>query len=336
MKAALYLGEHQLVVKDIPIPEPGPNEVRVRVAYCGVCGTDVHIYHGDGGAADVTPPLIIGHEFSGVVDSVGSSVTKLKVGDRVSVNPNDMCGECWYCHNGMEHFCEKYTGIGTTVNGGFAEYCVASESTVYKVGDMDLISAAMVEPLSCCIRGIDLCGIRPGNQVLIVGGGPIGLIMAQLAKLSGATVILSEPSHEKRDIARHLGADMIIDPIHVDIPTFLRKNDVRLSHIIECVGSPALIEQTLEWAGKGAVIMLFGLTGPEAEITIKPDVIFKKELRITSSFINPYTYGRAIELLKTKKVDVTNMIKNIISLEELENALASDTLRKQGKVMVKL
>ena len=111
---------------------------------------------------------------------------------------------------------------------------------------------------------------------------------------------------------------------------------IRLKCVIECVGSPATIAQAIDWAGKGATVMLFGLTGPDAEITVKPDVIFKKELRITSSFINPYTYSRAIELLRTGAVDVTTMIRNVIPLEELERALAADTLRKQGKVAVKL
>lgn len=336
MKAAVYLGKERLEVQDVPLPTPGANEVRVRVAYCGVCGTDVHIYHGDGGAADVTPPLIPGHEFSGIVDAVGENVTRLKVGDAVSVNPNDMCGECWYCHNGMEHFCEHFTGIGTTVNGGFAEYCIASESTVYPVGDLDLMTAAMAEPLSCCVHGIDLCGIRPGDQVMVIGTGPIGLIMLQLAKHSGATVIATARSDHKRQLALSLGADLVIDPNAEDVPAVLAERGIRLKCVIECVGSPSTIAQAIDWAGKGATVMLFGLTGPDAEIVVKPDVIFKKELRITSSFINPYTYSRAIELLRTGAVDVTTMIRNVIPLEELESALATDTLRKQGNVVVKL
>ena len=336
MKAAVYLGPNHLEVQELPIPDVGDNQVLVKVAYCGICGTDVHIYHGDGGAADVNPPLIIGHEFSGTVCKIGKNVTKLKVGDAVSVNPNDMCGECWYCHNGMEHFCEHFTGIGTTVNGGFAEYCVASESTVYKVGDLDLMAAAMVEPLSCCLHGIDLCGIRPGDAVMVIGTGPIGLIVLQLAKNCGATVVATARSPQKKELAMSLGADIVIDPNTEDVPAVLAERGLRLNCVIECVGSPKTIGQAIDWAGKGATIMLFGLTGPDAEITVKPDVIFKKELKITSSFINPYTYGRSVELLRAGKVDVKTMIRNVISLEGLEDALATDKLRKQGKVVVKL
>lgn len=336
MKAAVYLGPGRLEVQEAPVPSVGPKDVLVKVAYCGICGTDVHIFHGDGGAADVKPPLIIGHEFSGVVEAVGSAVTKLSVGDAVSVNPNDMCGECYFCHNAMEHFCERFTGIGTTVNGGFAEYCVASESTVYPVGTLDLLSAAMAEPLSCCVHGIDLCHIRPGDQVMVIGTGPIGLIMLQLAKLSGANVIATARSERKRELALSLGADLVIDPNREDIPSILDKNHINLDCVIECVGSPQTIAQAIDWAGKGATVMLFGLTGPDTEISIKPDVIFKKELKITSSFINPYTYSRSIKLLQAGKIDVTRMISRIISLEELGAALADDTLRRQGKVIVKL
>ncbi len=337
MKAAVYLGPRHLEIRDVPIPPVGENEVLIKVAYCGICGTDVHIYHGDGGAADVTPPLIIGHEFSGIVEKVGGNVKKLKVGDKVSVNPNDMCGECYFCHNGMEHFCEHFTGIGTTVNGGFAEYCVASESTVYKTETLDLLQAAMVEPLSCCVHGIDLCGIKPGDTVLIMGTGPIGLIMLQLAKLSGAGMVIATARSEKKsELAKSMGADRVINVSTEDLETEIAALCRNLNCIIECVGNPSTIEQAISVAGKGATVMLFGLTGPDAKIEIKPDIIFKKELKITSSFINPYTYSRSINLLNTAKIDVTSMIKNIIPLEKLEEALSTDILRKQGKVVVKL
>ena len=337
MKAAVYLGPGHLEIRDVPIPPVGENEVLIKVAYCGICGTDVHIYHGDGGAANVNPPLIIGHEFSGIVEKVGGNVTKLKIGDKVSVNPNDMCGECYFCHNGMEHFCEHFTGIGTTVNGGFAEYCVASESTVYKTETLDLLQASMVEPLSCCVHGIDLCGIKPGDTVLIMGTGPIGLIMLQLAKLAGAGMVIATARSEKKsELAKSMGADRVINVSTEDLEAEIAALCRNLNCVIECVGNPGTIEQAISVAGKGATVMLFGLTGPDAKIEIKPDMIFKKELRITSSFINPYTYSRSINLLNTAKIDVTSMIKNIIPLEKLEDALSTDTLRKQGKVVVKL
>ena len=208
MKAAVYHGKHDLRVEEVPEKELKDNEVMIQVKYCGVCGTDIHIFNGDGGSSAVTPPLIPGHEFSGVVAKVGSGVTKFKVGDRVSGDPNDMCGECYFCKNAKQHFCTNNIGVGTTVDGGFAEYVVMREKQVYKFSDsLSFIEAAMAEPISCCLHGIDLCNIKYGDTVLVMGGGPIGMIMLQLAKNAGASkVILSEPVEEKRELALKLGA----------------------------------------------------------------------------------------------------------------------------------
>src|SRR5665647_1198658 len=123
MKALVYMGKQNLAVKDVQIPAIGDNDVLIKLKYCGVCGTDMHIYNGEGGSYEVTPPLIMGHEFSGYVEKVGSKVCKVKAGDLVTVDPNDMCGNCYYCNNAMEQFCTNNIGIGTTVDGGFAEYC---------------------------------------------------------------------------------------------------------------------------------------------------------------------------------------------------------------------
>lgn len=337
MKAAVYLGPKRLEVRDIPIPTLKSRDVLVKVAYCGICGTDVHIFSGDGGAAEVEPPLVIGHEFSGVVEAVGSEVTKVRRGDRVSVDPNDMCGQCYFCRNGKEHFCKGFTGIGTTANGGFAEYCVVPEKQVYNVEGIDLLSAAMAEPLSCCIHGIELCDIRPGSEVLIIGGGPIGLLMLQLSKLSGAGKVgIVVRSKEKAVSAAAAGADLVINMSNESADDIIRREFDNLDTVIECVGSTAMIENAVEWAGMGAVVMLFGLTAPDATAVIKPSVIFKKELRITSSFINPYTYERSIKLLRSGRIDVLSSVKNIIALDQLAEALSSDSLRKRGKVVVKL
>ena len=161
MKAAVYCGKEDLRVKEVPVREPEDNEVVIRVKYCGVCGTDIHIFHGDGGCCDVKPPLIPGHEFSGVVEKVGAAVKTVKPGDRVAGNPNDMCGECYFCKNGKEHFCENNIGVGTTVDGGFAEYVVLREKQVYKFSEnLSFIEAAMAEPISCCLNAIDLCNVQ--------------------------------------------------------------------------------------------------------------------------------------------------------------------------------
>ena len=251
MKAAVYHGPGGLRVEEVPVRELKDNEVKIQVKYCGICGTDIHIFHGDGGCCDVTPPLVPGHEFSGVVAEVGSKVKTVKVGDRVTGDPNDMCGECYFCKNGMQHFCKNNIGIGTTVDGGFAEYVIMREKQVYKVSDdLSFIEAAMTEPISCCLHGIDLCNIKAGDTVLVIGGGPIGMIMMQLAKNAGASkVIMSEPVEEKREQALKLGATKTIDPLHEDVEAVLAEYCENVNVVIECVGNVHTQADAVRFAG---------------------------------------------------------------------------------------
>jgi D-arabinose 1-dehydrogenase-like Zn-dependent alcohol dehydrogenase len=135
MKSAVFYGKHDLRIEETDIPEVKEQEVLIKVMACGVCGTDVHIFEGDKGAADCPIPVILGHEFAGVIVKAGTGVTSVKIGDRVCVDPNDMCGKCYYCRSGIGHFCENMIGIGTTVNGGFSEYCCVNEKQVYHLAD---------------------------------------------------------------------------------------------------------------------------------------------------------------------------------------------------------
>jgi 2-desacetyl-2-hydroxyethyl bacteriochlorophyllide A dehydrogenase len=338
MRALVYKGKRQLAVEHVAVSEVGENDVLIRLKYCGVCGTDLHIYHGEGGAFNVTPPLIMGHEFSGIVEKVGAKVSKVKPGDLVSVDPNNMCGNCYYCNNAMEQFCEKVIGIGTTVDGGFAQYCTVCDTQVFKYKDgMDPLIAAMTEPVSCCVHGILLCNIKPGDEVLVIGGGPIGLIMLQLAKLSGAgKVILSEPIAEKREMALKFGADLTINPIEEDLAAILKANCKNINAVIECVGNVRTIAAALELAGKGATVMMFGLTGPDAELKIRPELFFKNEIKLTSSFINPYAFERTISILESGKLNVRDLITDIIDLEDSIRVFEDDHFRKRGKVVIKL
>ena len=337
MKGAVYYGRHSLAVEELPRPVPGPEEVLIRVMACGVCGTDVHIYEGDPGAADCPPGTVIGHEFSGVVEAVGQLVQKTKPGDRVCVDPNRLCGGCSYCLEGIGHFCERMTGYGTTVNGGFAEYCVVPQTQVYPVADhITFAQAAMAEPVSCCLHGIDLCGIRPGDTVLIIGGGMIGLLMLQLARLSGAACcVLLEPSEAKREAAKRLGAALCIDPLKEDVAQALEKHRVgRMGVVIECAGLKSTAQQAIALAGNAATVMLFGLTRPEDEISVRPFELFQKELTLKASYINPYTMGRAVRLINSGRLDVSSMVAGTLPLEQLEEVLSSPELRAKGKYVI--
>lgn len=338
MKAAVYHGPGDLRVEEVPVRKLKDNEVKIQVKYCGICGTDIHIFHGDGGCCDVTPPLVPGHEFSGVVAEVGAGVKAVKVGDRVTGDPNDMCGECYFCKNGMQHFCKNNIGIGTTVDGGFAEYVIMREKQVYKVSDdLSFIEAAMAEPISCCLHGIDLCNIKAGDTVLVIGGGPIGMIMMQLAKNAGASkVIMSEPVEEKREQALKLGATKTIDPLHEDVEAVLAEYCENVNVVIECVGNVHTQADAVRFAGKGATIMYFGLAAPEESFPIRPDDIFKKELHITSSYINPYSFERAIQILESGTVELESLITNVVPLDDIADVFTKPEYRRTGKVMIQI
>ncbi len=337
MKSAVFYGKHDIRIQEHEMPTVGSKDVLIRVKACGVCGTDVHIYEGDKGAAEVTPPTILGHEFSGIVERVGEAVMDYRPGDRVCVDPNCYCGACTPCRSGVAHYCEHMVGYGTTVNGGFAEYCAVNERQVYRLGERTSFEqGAMAEPVACCLHGIDMCKIQPGSQAVVIGGGMIGLLMLQLAKLEGAAkVALLEPVEEKRLVAAKLGADVCIDPLQEDVKEQLHKAGFTwVNTVIECVGCPATIEQAIDIAGNKAVVMMFGLTKPDETIAVKPFEIFKKELELKASYINPYTQKRALDLIDTGRLDVSSMVYGTYGLEKLEEILRDAQARAKGKYII--
>ena len=337
MKAAVFYGEHDIRTEDLPMPVAGPGQVLVEVHACGICGTDVHIFHGDEGAAKTPAGTVLGHEFAGKVVAVGEGVKNVKPGDKVTVDPNKLCNECYYCLGGNGHFCENMMGIGTTVHGGFEQYVAVPSSQCYKFPDeLSYEKAAMTEPVSCCIHGIDMCEIKAGSSVAVIGAGMIGLLMMQLAKLQGAAkLVVLEPVAEKRQQALDLGADMVIDPLTEDVKAALVKAGIyNLDCVIECVGKTSTIEQAIDIAGNQAVVMMFGLTAPDETISVKPFSIFKKEIVLKSSFINPYTFQRALDMISSGKIDVSSMVYKVEPIEELAAILADPDRRREGKVII--
>ena len=337
MKSAVFYGKHDMRVEESPMPKVEAEDVLIQVKACGICGTDVHIYEGDKGAAEVTPPTILGHEFSGVVAEVGSAVTNVKVGDRVCIDPNCYCGKCDFCRNGIAHYCTDMIGYGTTVNGGFAEYCSVNQRQVYKLGDHTTFEqGAMTEPVACCLHGMDMCNIHPCSSVVIIGGGMIGLLMLQLARLAGAArTALLEPVASKREVAKKLGADVCIDPIHEDVKAALAAAGMTwVNTVIECVGRTSTIEQAIDIVGNKGTVMMFGLTKPDDTISLKPFEVFKKEIELKASYINPYTQKRALELIDSGRLDVSSMVYAVESLDNLADILAKPELRANGKYII--
>lgn len=338
MKAAVYHDRHDVRVEEIPQVPAGPGDVRVNLKFCGVCGTDLHIYNGDGGAAEVPSGTVIGHEMSGIVVEVGSNVVGIQVGDRVVIDPNQPCGSCYYCHNGLAHFCEHMKGYGTTYPGGFAEYITVPACQVYHVPEgLSLQSASQTETLSCCVHGMDLANVRVGQNVFIIGAGPIGQMMIQLSAHAGAAhIIVSEPVAEKREKALQLGATAVVDPTREDVQAMLDKTCKNIDRVIECVGSEATMQQAIQSAGKECTVLLFGLTAPEREISLKPYQLFQRETTIVASFINPYTFDRALALLATGKVKMEDIITDLVPLDDINKVFEDTAYRKRGKILIEL
>ena len=333
-----FLGNKTFQVREEPVPSVGPEDVLVKVAACGVCGTDVHIYHGDKGSAEVTPPIVLGHEFSGVVEATGARVTTVRPGDHVTVDPNIYCGKCRSCRMGKKQLCANLFAIGVNRTGGFAEYCSVPEQQCYLLDkDIPLRNGAMAEPLACCIHGMDRIGIQAGETVLIVGGGAIGLMMLQLAKLRGAArVIVSEPVAMRRKIAEQLGADFTIDPAAESIPDVLKEKTgvCGADAVIECVGNTTAVRQALEAAERGCRVLLFSVPKPEAIHPLSLMDVYKKELTILGSMINPDTHARAAELINRKKIRLDEIITHSFPIEQLEQAVMMQMSDASLKVLV--
>ena len=337
MKCDVFRGKDDIRTEMWPIPVPGPNEVLIKVMACGVCGSDVHIYHGDQGSTATEPPMILGHEFSGIVTQIGEDVKSCQVGDHVSVDPADNCNECWYCMNGMMSHCEHMRAIGTNVNGGFAQYCKVPGRLVHRLNpDVLFTEGAMVEPLACCINGIDRSDIKAGDNVVVYGGGAIGLLLMQLAKRRGAArVILVEPAEEKRNMAIKLGADMTLDPVCEDVPEALKKSGLQhIQCVIETCGLKATSEQAMEIVDRGGTVLLFAVTAVDNVIALRTYDLFQREITVKGSFCSPYDIGRAVEMINSHSIDVTTMLAGLATLEELPQILSNAAIRAKGKYIV--
>lgn len=342
MKGTYFLGAEKSPKFEVRTMEfddvLAPNQVLVKNMACGICGTDVHIYHGEKGSAEVTPPVVLGHEFSGIVEKVGSAVTSVKVGDHVTMDPNMYCGKCRPCRMGRKQNCEHLFALGVNVNGGFAEYSVCPDTQCFKVNDdLDFDVAAMAEPLACVVHGIDQAAIVPGQTVLVIGGGAIGLMMVQMAKKVGAAqVILSEPVEMRRKIGMEVGADFTIDPINEDVPARIKEltgldgADV----IIECVGRPFAVTQAFSAAGLGCRILLFSVPGVDSTVELPLFDVYKKELTIVGSMINPDTHQRAVNLLNSGSLKIKELITHAYDLEHLDDAIHMQMSAESIKVMV--
>ena len=319
MKAVLFPEVKKILITEVEIPKINEDEVLLKNSYAGLCGTDIHIYHGDFFS---TYPLIPGHEFSGVIEELGSNVKNFKKGDAVVVYPNISCGKCYYCQRNEQNFCINLGAYGVTVNGGFAQYSKILASNLHKIDKISLKEAALLEPLSCVIYGLSSIKVNYGDKALIFGAGPIGLIILQLLKISGASrITVIDVDKKKEKIAEQFGAsEMLLNDEKLD-KNLKSISEYGFDIVIDATGKSQVCEQLFKYTNNRARILFYGVCEKNKKISISPYDIYKKDLSIYGAFALNQTMPIAIELLKNNKINVKDLISHELELSDFNKAL---------------
>jgi 2-desacetyl-2-hydroxyethyl bacteriochlorophyllide A dehydrogenase len=318
VKAVVISAPGQVEVTTVDDPAPGPRDVVVDVAACGICGTDLHILDGEFAPA---LPIVPGHEFSGVVVALGPDVDPaangIAVGDRVAVDPSLYCFECHYCRNGRNNLCERWNAIGVSRPGAAAEFVAAPVANCVKLPDgVRLEDAALVEPLSCAVRGYDILKASLASHYLIYGAGTMGLMMMELAKRAGATTIdVVDLNAARLETARELGCtNTVTSADQLEMP---RGWDV----VIDCTGVVAAIEDGLTRVGKGGTFLQFGVSEMEARARFSPYRVYHEEITIVGSMAVLNSFERAAEMFVAGVLDPAVMISDRYPLDAYPEAL---------------
>lgn len=318
-------GKGNVEIRDVTEPVPGPGQVKVEVQAAGVCGSDLHIYH-DEIAIAIEPPVVMGHEFSGVIVELGAGVDRLSVGDRVTCETTAWsCGQCLHCRLGQTNMCANRKVVGYAVDGCFARYCVVNERQVHLLPEnVDFVAGALTEPLACCVHAVlELSLITAGDMVVITGPGPVGLLCLQLVKAAGGFAVMCGTSQdaERLALARQFGADLTIDvQAENALGIISRLTDAQGADVfLECAGAPAAARLGLEATRRGGQYTQIGLFPSSFEL--KFDLIAYKELRVTGSLGQRWmSWQRALALMAQGQVDTRSLVSHVLPLAEWREA----------------
>ncbi|AXK31394.1 alcohol dehydrogenase [Streptomyces armeniacus] len=327
MKAALVESPGKVTLTSVADPTPGPREVVVDVAACGLCGTDLHIMQGEFAPS---LPIVPGHEFAGEVVGIGTDVTELSIGDRVAVDPSLYCFECRYCRTGHNNLCDRWAAIGVTTAGGAAEYAVAPVANCVPLPEhVRTQDAALIEPLSCAVRGYDVLKSQLGSRVLIYGSGTMGLMMLELAKLTGAAAVdVLDLNAERLATARKLGCSGSAS----NADEFDRPQGWDL--VVDATGNGAAIQDGLGRVAKAGTFLQFGVSDYATRATIEPYKIYNQEITITGSMAVLHSYERAAELFAAGVLDPDVFISDRLPLSDYPSALNAFAAGVGRKIVV--
>jgi threonine 3-dehydrogenase len=340
MKAIVKVNEAAgaVEVRDLPMPEPGPGEVLVKMGATGICYSDVMIYKGlYKGRAPLPLPLVMGHEGAGVITKLGEGVTNLKMGDKVSMNPIWGCGQCGNCLDGSPNHCMNWTHLGITRDGTFAEYLTIPSFTAFKVPDsVSLIDAACVEPINLAVRTFEYLKPQLAETVAIIGPGAIGLFHVQAFKAAGAAkvIVIGLDQDAKRfEMARKIGADHIVNGSKGDVVTEVKAltGGLGCDIVVETASHPSTVGLAINLAAAGGRVMLFGLY-PEA--TISPLNMVRSGIQVWGETASiPRWFRRGIRWVEYKKVTSEGIVSRPFRLEEVKEAFAAFAAGESAKIM---
>lgn len=340
MKAVVKVkeGYGNVELRDVPEPAVQPGMVKIEIKYAGICGTDQHIYHG---TYSCNPPVILGHEFSGIVVETGSGVSEIRAGDRVTVLPSTgvTCGRCEHCRTGNYMFCSERKSLGSGIDGGFTKYAVVREDMVYKIPDhLSLEEAALTEPLACAVKAIEeLTQIRVGDTVLLSGPGPIGLLCLSLLAVKGCKVIVAGTAQDsdRLNIAADMGAHVIVNVSEEDLSQVVaRETDGRgVDVAVECAGAAPSVANCLREVKKRGKYIQVGILGRDIEVAF--DTILYKQLQVVAPYAHAIeTFDRVMRIWEQRLVDVKPIITHKVPISRWEEAFRISDEKIGGKVLL--
>ena len=320
----LNIGDIQTV--ELPEPQGQSGDVVVKVEAAGICGTDRHLFKGE---FPSVPDTTLGHEFSGIVVDAGSS--DLAVGTRVTCDPNTWCGRCYQCQQGRVNLCANNIATGIGRDGGFAEFCAFPAHKAHVLPDeLNPLFGAFCEPLACTIHGMDIGAVITGERVLVIGGGVIGLLAVQLAKLAGAQVMLLTRSTSKQELGRSLGAAWVAGSEAEAKELWPDGADL----VLECAGVESTVAMSPRLARTGGRVVVLGVLPQGTQVSIEPFDLLFREIQLHFSFLNPFTHERAAKMIADGLIDVASLITRKISLHDTPDVISNPAPNGEVRAIV--
>lgn len=315
MKAIHFTGKGEASLANLAIADVPAGHALIKIRASGLCHTDIDVLHARYG--DGAFPLVPGHEFAGEVEAIAADVTGVRVGDRVAVDPNLPCGTCPACQKGLTNLCQNLKAYGVSHNGGFAEYSVVRADHLHGIGDMPYHIAALAEPLACVVNGLGSAGLRNGapmpRDALVIGAGPIGLLLALSLKAEGADYVTVADINESRlAFAAELGLGGIVSG-----SAALANRRRSYDFVADATGIASVVEGMIDLVADGGTALLFGVCAPDARISVAPFEIFRRQLKLVGSHSLNRNIPDALEILRKDNGRMARLVSHQLTLEEI-------------------